>query len=240
MQHTSLPCRTVLHCTFARSFNERPNSLRPPTLICNTFIEGHPNFLQNIFLCCWNDLLPFYRRNSLCTVFWVSSFYLSVNIVLYQFTVTCIENWSVRSLGQWIIESKVYLLSTLGRKKKVQYCDYVFGSSTKFQRGMTGFVKADIRRQVSVCLRVFCGILFALKPFRDYSLCSVCTLPQSAFYSQSVVCILPLVRSPQSAFYTDRLFLSFAHMLTAIILLHVTLLEIKVSQIKHVFGVLES
>ena len=50
----------------------------------------------------------FYRHNSFCTVFWVSSFYLSVNIVLYQLTVTCIKNWSVRSLGQWIIESKVY------------------------------------------------------------------------------------------------------------------------------------
>ena len=50
------------------------------------------------------------------------------------------------------VESKVYLLSMLGRKKKkVQDCDYVFGSSTKFQRGMTGFVKADICRQVSVC-----------------------------------------------------------------------------------------
>ena len=35
-------------------------------------------------------------------------------------------------------------------RKKVQDCDYVFGSSTKFQRGMTGFVKADICRQVSV------------------------------------------------------------------------------------------
>ena len=96
--HSSLPCRR--HCTFAtfvRSFNERPNSLRRPTLICNTFIEGRPNFLRNIFLCCWNYLLPFYRHNSFCTVFWVSRFYLSVNIVLYQFIVTCIENWSVRS-----------------------------------------------------------------------------------------------------------------------------------------------
>ena len=58
---------------------------------------------------------------------------------------------------------------------------------------------------------------FALKPFHDYSLCSVCILPQPAFYSQSAVCILhtvcilPLVRSlqsavrsPQSSFYTDR------------------------------------
>ena len=100
-------------------------------------------------------------------------------------------------------------------KKKVQDCDYVFGSSTKFQRRMNGFVKADICRQVSVCLHVFCGILFALEPFCDYSLCSVCILPQPAFYSHSVVCILhsvcilPMVRSlqstvPQSAFYTDR------------------------------------
>ena len=60
----------------------------------------------------------FYRHNSFCTVFWVSSFYLSVNIVLYQFTVTCIENWSVRSLGQWIMESKVYLLIIHARTEK--------------------------------------------------------------------------------------------------------------------------
>ena len=39
----------------------------------------------------------------------------------------------------------------------------------------------------------------ALKPFHDYSLCSVCILPQPAFYSQSAVCILPLVRNLQSA-----------------------------------------
>ena len=44
----------------------------------------------------------------------------------------------------------------------------------------------------------------ALKPFHDYSLCSVCILPQPAFYSQSAVCILhtvcilPLVHSLQS------------------------------------------
>ena len=35
-----------------------------------------------------------------------------------QTAVTCVENWSVRSLGQWIIESKVCLLSMLERKKK--------------------------------------------------------------------------------------------------------------------------
>ena len=63
---------------------------------------------------------------------------------------------------------------------------------------MNGFVKGNVCRQVSVCLHVFCGILFALKPFRDYSLCSVYILPQPAFYSQSVVCILLLVHSLQS------------------------------------------
>ena len=149
----------------------------------------------------------FYRHNSFCTVFWVS-----VNIVLYQFTVMCIENWSVRSLGQWIRESKVYLITIHARTKKKRFkIAIVFGSSTKFQRRMNGFLKADICRQGSVGLHVFCGILFALKPFCDYSLCSVFILPQPVFYSQSVVCIShsvcisPLVCSPQSAFYTDRM-----------------------------------
>ena len=114
---------------------------------------------------------------------------------LYQFMVTCIENGSVRSFGQWIIKSKVYLLIIHARtEKKVQDCDYVFESSTKFQRRMNGFVKADTCRQLSVCLHVFCGILFALKPFCDYSLCFY---TQSAFYpwsafcgTQSAVCVL--------------------------------------------------
>ena len=50
----------------------------------------------------------------------------------------------------------------------------------------------------------------ALKPFHDYSLCSVCILPQPAFYSQSAVCILhsvcilPLVRNLQSAVHSLR------------------------------------
>ena len=36
-------------------------------------IEGYPNFPQSIFLCCWNDLLPFYRHYSFCRVFWSTS-----------------------------------------------------------------------------------------------------------------------------------------------------------------------
>ena len=35
--------------------------------------------------------------------------------------VTCTENWSVRSLGQWIIESKVYLSIIHARTKKKRF-----------------------------------------------------------------------------------------------------------------------
>ena len=90
--------RHVPECSMFRVLSTpHPNSKSLRTLIFNPFIEGHPIFLQNIFLWCWNDLLPFFIAiillNSFCKVFWVSSFYLSVNIVvLYQFTVTCIES----------------------------------------------------------------------------------------------------------------------------------------------------
>ena len=47
----------------------------------------HPNFLQNIFLCCWNDLLPFYHHYSFFHHHYlhsilVSGFSLSANIVV--------------------------------------------------------------------------------------------------------------------------------------------------------------
>ena len=71
----SEPCVLLIYCCsvrciFARSFNEQ---------VCVPWfailsIEGHPNFLQNIFLCCWNDLLPFYRHYSFCWVFWSAAF----------------------------------------------------------------------------------------------------------------------------------------------------------------------
>ena len=60
---------------------------------------------------------------------------------------------------------------------------------------------------------------FALKPFHDYSLCSVCILPQPAFYSQSAVCILhsvcilPLVRSLRFTL-TEKLIFNFAYVNT--------------------------
>ena len=64
-------------------------------------------------------------------------------------------------------------------------------------------VKADVVKQVLVYM--YLRDFLTLKLFHNYSLCSVCILPQPAFYSQSAVCILhsvcslPLVRSLQSA-----------------------------------------
>ena len=92
-------------------------------MICNTFIEGQKKFLQNIFLCCWNDLGLFHRHNSFCTVFWVSSFYLSVNIVeLYQFMASKTSHLKLKR--------EVSNRLSDGRFKIA----IVFGSSTTFQR----------------------------------------------------------------------------------------------------------
>ena len=116
--------------------------------------------------------------------------------MLYQFTVTCIE-------------TSLFNVRSLGRKKWFKFAIMLFLSSRRRSREeRNGFVKevyvVKYQGEVSVCLRVFAGS-FALKPFRDYSLCSVCILPQPTFYSQSavcivhLVCILPLVCSLQSA-----------------------------------------
>ena len=54
------------------------------------------------------------------------------------------------------------------------------GRRQRSREERNGFVKAD--HQVSIRLHVF-AVFFALKPFHDCSLCSVCILPQPAFYS---------------------------------------------------------
>ena len=136
----------------------------------------------------------FYRHNSSCTVFWVSSFHLSVNIVvLYQFTVPGhvyrklrIKSWSVKSLG-WKKGSRLRLcfrvVDDVPEKKRMDLWKQMSSSRWSF-----------------TCI---CEIFFALKPFHDYNLCSVWILPQPAFYSQSAVCIYPwsAVCSPQSAVF---------------------------------------
>ena len=74
-----------VRCIFARSFNEHPNSESLRTLICNTFD----------------------RRTS--------KFPAEHIVVWYQFTVTCIEIWSVRSLGR-IKSSRLRLFFVVARR----------------------------------------------------------------------------------------------------------------------------
>ena len=159
----------------------------------------------------------FYRHNSSCTVFWVSSFHLSVNnVVLYQFTVPghAYRKLRILSWSQAWVEA-----SSLSDGKKVQDCDYVFGSSTTFEIRKEWICESRCR-QVSVRLHHYLRdfsttTISARSPFYP-SLRFTLSL-QSAFYTQfafypwSAVCSpQSAVRSPQSSFYTDRLFIPFS------------------------------
>ena len=136
-----------------------------PSMLLQIRVIQHPNFLQNIFPCCWNDLPPFVSPLfQFSTVFSVSSFYLRVNmVVVYQFTVTCVENWRVRSKGS-----------------RLRLC---------FR-----FVDDDSGRKEWICEHVFVFFFFWLGQRFTPSLqssFSFCTQPafysQSAFYTQSVI-----------------------------------------------------
>ena len=83
------------------SFNEHPNSWSLRTLNCNTFDRRSYKFPAEHLSLLLEWFTPFLSLLFLLYSILVSSFYLSVNIdVLYQVTVTCIEFWSVKSLGQ--------------------------------------------------------------------------------------------------------------------------------------------
>ena len=100
-------------------------------------------------------------------------------------------------------------------EKTVQECDYVFGSSTTFQRRKEWICESRCRK-VSVRLRVFAGFFYTYTlPRLQFMLGLHCTpacvllLVCSLHFTlslhftpgpQSAVC------SPQSAFYTDRFF----------------------------------
>ena len=85
-------------------------------------------------------------------------------------------------------------MKSLGRKKKVQECDYVFGSSTTFQRRKEWICESRCR-QVSVRLRVFARFFLPLNTS------TTTVYAWSAFYPS-----LRFTLSLQSAFYTQFAF----------------------------------
>ena len=82
----------------------------------------------------------------------------------------------------------------------------LLGRRWRFREESSEWICESRCHQVRVRLHVFAGVFGPWTPQRlQFNLCSVCILPQPAFYSQSAVCILhtvcifPLVRSLQSA-----------------------------------------
>ena len=87
-------------------------------------------------------------------------------------------------------------MRSLERKKRLKIAiTSMFSRRRRRSRARKEWI-CERRCQVSVSGVVYMYFrdCFALKPFRDYSLCSVCILPQSTFYSQSAF-------YTQSAFY---------------------------------------
>ena len=130
------------------------------TLICKFLKEGHPNFLQNIFLCCWNDLLPFYHHYSFCAAFMVSSFYFIV--VLYQFVIMCVEIWRVRSLKRKKrFKIRIMFLGHQqhSREDSLFLAFYIWSPGTGYREEANGFLKAELSSTVSGRSHVFADIL---------------------------------------------------------------------------------
>ena len=134
-----------MHCTFARSFNEHPNSLSLLTLICNTFIEGYQ-------ISC---------RTSFFVVEMIYYLFFLYSILGQQLSFKRKHHGVVTIHGPWSRISKTSHLKlkhevSRTAKKKIQDCDYVFGSSTTFQRRKEWICESRCR-QVSVRLHVFAG-----------------------------------------------------------------------------------
>ena len=164
-----------VHYTFSPKVQWTSKQLKSAHLDFQSFHRRSSKFPAEHLPLLLEWFTPFFSAiillNSFCTLFWVSSFYLSVNIVvLYQFTVTCIESWSVRSLERKK-RLKIAITSMFSRRRRRSRARKEWICERRCQVSVSGVVYMYFRD------------CFALKPFRDYSLCSVCILPQPAFYS---------------------------------------------------------
>ena len=166
--HTSLPSRSALH--IRQKFQWTSEQLKSAYLDLQYFHRRSSKFPAEHL----SNLLPFF----------IAIFFL-YGILGQQFSFKRKHRGVAPIHGPWSRISKtshLKLKREVSRtEKKVQDCYYVFGSSMTFQRGKEWICKSRCR-QVSVHLHVSAGF-FCPKRFHDYSLCSVCILPQPAFYS---------------------------------------------------------
>ena len=106
-------------------------------------------------------------------------------------TVTCI--------GNFLFKVEAWGLSEGEKGSRLQLCYWVVNDIPE-KKGMDLWKPMLSSKCSFTCICRFC---FALNPSMTTvsAFCSVCILPQPAFYSQSSVCILPLVCSLQSTVY---------------------------------------
>ena len=150
----------------------------------------------------------FHRHNSFCTVFWVSSFYLSVNIVVLY---TCRTNSRSRVLKTSCLELKREVSRTEKKGSRLRLCFRVV-YDVPAKKGMDLWKQMSSSKCSFTCI---CGILLPLKlnPSTTAVYARSAFYPslrftlslQSAFYTQSAFYPWSAVCSPQSAFDTDRL-----------------------------------
>ena len=117
----SLPSRSTLH--IRQKFQWTSKQLKSGYLDLQYFHRKSSKFPAEHLSLLLEWFTPFFcRHNSFCTVFWVISFYLSINVVvLYQFAVTRIEKLASK-VDAWGLSSKKKTFKVaimfLGRRRR--------------------------------------------------------------------------------------------------------------------------
>ena len=114
--HTSFPSRSTLH--ICQKFQWTSKQLKSAYLDLQYFYRMSAKFPAEHLSLLLEWFTPFFwHHNSFFTVFWVSSFFLSVNImVLYQFMVTCMKNFASKVEAWGLSDGKRFIDDVLEKK----------------------------------------------------------------------------------------------------------------------------
>ena len=150
--HTSLPSRSTSHILAPAKVQWTSKQLKSAYLDFQSFHRRSSKFPAEHLLLLLEWFTPFFVAiivlNSFCTVFWVSSFYLSANIVaLYQFMVTRIEKFASIKLKREVFRTEK------GSRLRLLVCFRVVKTFLRRKEWI-----CESRCQVSVPLHVFAGL----------------------------------------------------------------------------------
>ena len=204
--HTLFPSRSTLH--IRQKFQWTSEQLKAAYLDLQYFHRRSPRCPTE----CLSLLLEWFTPYSFCTLFWVSRFYLSINIVvLFQ-----IHGHVYRKLRVLSLKSEVSRTEKKG--SRLRLCFRVVDDVPE-KKGMDLWKQMSSSKCSFTCI---CGIFLPLNPSTTTVYARSAFYPslrftlslqsafytQSAFYPWSAVCSpQSAVRSPQSSSYTDRRFI---------------------------------